>query len=47
MAATQTTTAIRSYRIYFRDTTDAFTRTHEVNLASDNEARGTRRADAQ
>jgi hypothetical protein len=40
MAATQTTTtAIRSYRIYFRDTTDAFTRTHEVDLASDNEAR--------
>ncbi len=39
MAATQTTTAIRSYRIYFRDTTDAFTRTYEVDLASDNEAR--------
>jgi hypothetical protein len=37
--AKSTSVAVRSYRIYFRDTTDAFTRTHEVDLASDGEAR--------
>ena len=39
MAATQSTTAIRSYRLYFRDASDALAAPHEVDLASDNEAR--------
>ena len=39
MAATQSTAAIRSYRIYLRDATNALARPHDVDLASDNEAR--------
>ena len=41
MAATQrsTTTAIRSYRIYLRDASNALARPHDVDLASDDEAR--------
>ena len=41
MAATQnsTTTAIRSYRLYFRDVSNALAAPHEVDLASDDEAR--------
>ena len=41
MAATQrsTTTAIRAYRIYLRDATNALARPHDVDLASDEEAR--------
>ena len=41
MAATQrsTTTAIRSYRLYFRDASNALAQPHEVDLASDDEAR--------
>jgi hypothetical protein len=31
---------IRSYRIYFRDTMDALSQPHEVDLPSDDEARG-------
>jgi len=31
--------AIRSYRIYFRDSLDALSQPHEVDLASDDEAR--------
>jgi hypothetical protein len=39
MAGTQsTTTAIRSYRIYLRDATDALARPYDVDLASDEEA---------
>jgi hypothetical protein len=33
------TTAIRSYRLYFRDTSDVLARSDEVNLTSDDEAR--------
>jgi hypothetical protein len=42
MAATQPTitTAIRSYRICFRGTDNALARSHEVDLASDDDARG-------
>jgi hypothetical protein len=40
MAATQSTTAIRSYRIYLRDAENVLARSHEVELASDEEARG-------
>ena len=40
MAATQSTTAIRSYRIYFRDARNSITASHEVDLPSDDEARG-------
>ena len=41
MAATQlsTTTAIRSYRIYLRDASNALAVPHDVDLASDEEAR--------
>ena len=40
LAATQsTTTAIRSYRLYLRDATNAFARPYDVELASDDEAR--------
>ena len=41
MAATQTstTTAIRSYRLYFRDASNVLAMPHEVNLGSDDEAR--------
>ena len=41
MAATQatTTTAIRSYRIYFRDATNLLARPYDVALASDDDAR--------
>jgi hypothetical protein len=38
MAATQSTTAIRSYRIYLRDGGDLIARSHDVDLASDEEA---------
>ena len=31
--------SIRSYRIYFRDTGNALTQSHEVDLASDEDAR--------
>jgi len=34
------TTAIRSYRIYLRDAENVLERSHEVDLASDEEARG-------
>jgi hypothetical protein len=34
-----TTRAVRSYRIYLRDATNALARPHDVDLASDNEAR--------
>jgi hypothetical protein len=40
MAATQSTTATRSYRIYLRDAENVLARSHEVELASDEEARG-------
>src|SRR6266576_4883541 len=40
MAATQSTTAIRSYRIYFRDARNSIAASHEVDLPSDDEARG-------
>ena len=39
MAATQSTTAIRSYRIYFRDARNSIAASHEVDLPSDDEAR--------
>ena len=39
MAATQPTTAIRSYRIYLRDGGNLIARSHDVDLASDEEAR--------
>jgi hypothetical protein len=40
MAATQaTTTAIRSYRIYFRDATNLLARPYDVDLGSDDDAR--------
>jgi hypothetical protein len=39
MAATQPTTAIRSYRIYLRDGGNLIGRSHDVDLASDEEAR--------
>ena len=39
MAATQSTTAIRSYRLYFRDASSALAAPHEFDLASDDEAR--------
>ena len=39
MAATQTTVAIRSYRIYFRDARNSIAAGHEVDLPSDDEAR--------
>jgi hypothetical protein len=41
MAATQrsTTTAIRSYRVYLRDAGDQLVRSHDVDLASDEDAR--------
>jgi hypothetical protein len=41
MAATQrsTTTAIRSYRLYFRDASNSLSPPHEADLASDDEAR--------
>jgi hypothetical protein len=35
----QTAAAIRSYRIYFRDTMSALSPAHEVNLGSDEDAR--------
>ena len=34
-----TTAAIRSYRIYLRDGTDLLSRVHDVDLASDEQAR--------
>ena len=34
-----TTTAIRSYRVYFRDTQNAIARARDVDLASDDDAR--------
>jgi len=41
MAATQSTnTAIRAYRVYFRDGHDEIARSHDVDLASDEDARG-------
>lgn len=41
MSATQanTTTAIRSYRIYFRDATNLLATSHDVDLGSDDDAR--------
>lgn len=39
MAAAQPTTATRSYRIYFRDAENVLARGHDVELASDEEAR--------
>ena len=41
MAAMQisTTTAIRSYRVYLRDASNLLARSHDVDLASDNDAR--------
>jgi hypothetical protein len=39
MAAMQSTTAIRPYRIYLRDAENVLGRPHEVELASDEEAR--------
>jgi len=39
MAATQSTVAIRSYRIYLRDAENALARPHDVDLPSDKEAR--------
>jgi hypothetical protein len=35
----QSTTALRSYRIYLRDPNNVFERPHEVDLASDQNAR--------
>jgi hypothetical protein len=34
-----TTTAIRSYRIYLRNASNALARTHDAELASDEDAR--------
>ena len=34
-----TTPAIRSYRVYFRDTSNAIARVRDVDLASDDDAR--------
>jgi hypothetical protein len=41
MAATQlsTTTATRSYRVYLRDASNLLARSHDVDLASDEDAR--------
>jgi hypothetical protein len=39
MAATQPSTAIRSYRIYLRDAANALAQSHDVELASDADAR--------
>jgi hypothetical protein len=39
MAATQSTTAIRSYRIYLRDAENVLAQGHDVELASDEAAR--------
>jgi hypothetical protein len=40
MAATQLrTTAIRSYRVYLRDAENLLARSHDVELASDDDAR--------
>ena len=39
MAATQSTTAIRSYRIYLRDDENVLSQGHDVELASDEAAR--------
>jgi len=39
MPARRYTTAIRSYRIYLRDSSDTLARMHDVNLASDEDAR--------
>ena len=39
MAATQSTTAIRSYRIYLRDAEDVFAVGLDFELASDGDAR--------
>lgn len=39
MAATQSTTAIRSYRIYLRDADNVLSQGHDADLASDEEAR--------
>ena len=38
MAATQSTVAIRSYRIYLRDAENALALPYDVDLASDDEA---------
>jgi hypothetical protein len=35
----QSTTAIRAYRVYFRDIGNVLWQSHEVDLASDEEAR--------
>jgi hypothetical protein len=41
MAATQLrTTAIRSYRVYLRDATNVLAKPYDVDLASDDDARG-------
>jgi hypothetical protein len=41
MATTRlsTTTALRTYRVYVRDSSGAFTRSEEVDLASDDDVR--------
>jgi hypothetical protein len=39
VAASQSTTAIRSYRIYFRDGGNAIAKAHDIDLASDDEVR--------
>jgi hypothetical protein len=38
MAATQSAKAIRYYRIYLRDAEDALAQSHDVELASDEDA---------
>jgi hypothetical protein len=42
MAATQrsTSTAIRSYRVYLRDASNVLAKPYDVDLASDDDARG-------
>ena len=39
MATTQSTTAVRSYRIYLRDAENVLAKGHDVELASDEAAR--------
>ena len=39
MAATQSTTATRSYRLYLRDATNALARPYDADLTSDDDAR--------
>lgn len=38
MGQSASTTAIRSYRVYFRDAVNAIARAHDIDLASDQEA---------